>query len=126
MTFFSFQVCTNALADELGFCVGSLFVRYPGTPLPLLFFSFFFVANELSVAGPFDHYDTKSEPLRKDSFALTLQLSGPDFHRDDRRQQPDQSRTLQADSNGYSAHSDEFSYWRVSSALFFLSLSAII
>jgi len=64
-------------------CAGPLLVGYPGMPF-CCYFSV--IINQLAVAGPFDHYDTESEPLRKDSLAITLQLPRTDFHRNDRRQ----------------------------------------
>lgn len=60
--------------------------------------------------GPSYHNDTKFKPLRKDSLPVTLQLPRANFHRDDRREQPDQRRPLQVDSTWYSFDSYELSH----------------
>lgn len=43
-----------------------------------------------SFTGPPDYDDPKFEPLRKDSIPFTLELSRPNFYRDDGCQQSDQ------------------------------------
>lgn len=68
------------------------------------------IPADRSAAGPLDHHDPELESLRKDSIAITLELPGADIYRNDRCQQSDQRRPVQADCAGYRSHSDESGY----------------
>jgi hypothetical protein len=65
------------------------------------------ITDTCSPLGSSHNDDPEPEPLRKDLIALALQLPRADIDRDDRREQPDQRRPVEADGARYGAHSHE-------------------